>query len=154
MSRKSFSLDFKLKVIVEAERYKGPKKDLCAKFDIALSTLSTFLKNKEMISSNHEMGLFSGKRKKMHLSCNQTIKRASFLWIKQTCFIQRNDALLMIWLCELRVFSWVAPSSRRKPTNSHMKRDLSTSVRLMAGIITSRPDKDFPLSQSVVKLLQ
>ena len=83
MSRKSFSLDFKLKVIEEAERYKGPKKDLCVKFDIAPSTLSTFLKNKEKIRGNRQVGLFSGKQKKMRLSCNQTIDRALFLWIKQ-----------------------------------------------------------------------
>ena len=51
MSRKSFSLDFKLKVIEEAERHKGLKKDLCVKFGIPPSTLSTFLKNKEKIRS-------------------------------------------------------------------------------------------------------
>ena len=78
MSRKSFSLDFKLKVIEEAERHKGLKKDLCVKFGIPPSTLSTFLKNKEKIRNQREAGLFSGKRKKMRLSRNKTIDSALF----------------------------------------------------------------------------
>ena len=57
MSRKSFSLDFKLKVIEEAERHKGLKKDLCVKFGIPPSTLSTFLKNKEKIRNQREAGI-------------------------------------------------------------------------------------------------
>ena len=52
MSRKSYSLDFKLKVIEEAENSKIPKKDICVKFNIAPSTLSTFLKNREKIRGN------------------------------------------------------------------------------------------------------
>ena len=64
MSRKCYSLDFKLKVIEEAESSQIPKKDLCAKFKIAPSTLSTFLKNKNKIRGNRDTGLFSGKRKK------------------------------------------------------------------------------------------
>ena len=83
MSCKSYSLDFKLKVIEEAERHKGPKKELCAKFDISPSTLSTFLKNKQKIRSHSEAVVFSEKRRKMRLSRNQTIDRAFFLWIKQ-----------------------------------------------------------------------
>ena len=68
MSRKSYSLDFKLKVIEEAENSKIPKKDLCAKFNITPSTLSTFLNNREKIRRNREKGLFSGKREKIHSS--------------------------------------------------------------------------------------
>ena len=85
MSRKSYSLDFKLNVIEEAERSKLPKKDLCIKFGIAPSTLSTFLRNKQTLRSNRDVGLFTGKRKKMRSSCNKTIDRATFLWIKQVC---------------------------------------------------------------------
>ena len=51
MSRKCFSLDFKHEVIMAAERHKGPKKDLCKKFNITPSTLATFIKNKEKIQS-------------------------------------------------------------------------------------------------------
>ena len=85
MSHKSCSLDFKLKVIEEAENSKIPKNDLCVKFNIAPSTLSTFLKNREKIRGNREKGLFSGKLEKMRSSQNtgQTIERALFLWIKQ-----------------------------------------------------------------------
>ena len=83
MSRKCYSLDFKLKVIEEAENSSSPKKDLCAKFSISPSTLSTFLKNKEKIRANRDAGLFSGKRKKMRSSRNKAVEKALFLWIKQ-----------------------------------------------------------------------
>ena len=58
MSCKSYSLDFKLKVIEEAENGKIPKKDLCAKFNIAPSTLSTFLKNREKIGQSRKRIVF------------------------------------------------------------------------------------------------
>ena len=83
MSRKSFSLNFKLKVIEEAEKYKGPKKDICEKFEIAPSTLSTFLKDQKKIQSNRLTGTYSSKRQKMCSSTNNTVDRAVFLWIKQ-----------------------------------------------------------------------
>ena len=44
-------LQSRFQVIEEAESHKGLKKDLCVKFGITPSTLSTFLKNKEKIRS-------------------------------------------------------------------------------------------------------
>ena len=76
MSHKSFSLKYKLKVIEEAERHKGPKKDLCVKYGIALPTL---FKNQEKIRSHREA---SGKRRKMRSSCNKTIDKVLFLQIR------------------------------------------------------------------------
>ena len=54
MSRKSYSLDFKLKVIEEAVRSKTPKKDLCVKFNIPpvhVWLICTFLVMKNEISA-------------------------------------------------------------------------------------------------------
>ena len=63
-------------MIEEAERHKGPKKDLCVKYGIAPPTLPIFLKNKQ---SHREAGMFSGKQRKMRSSCNKTIDKALFL---------------------------------------------------------------------------
>ena len=65
MSRKLFSLDYKLQVIEEAERYDRPKKDICQKFNITPSTLSMFLKNKDKIQSRQN-GMFSGKQQRIN----------------------------------------------------------------------------------------
>ena len=63
-SRKFYTLQFKLKIIEEVESGKQ-KKDICKKFDIAPSTLSTFLKNKKQLLAAKESQKFHSKRKKL-----------------------------------------------------------------------------------------
>ena len=81
-SRKSFTLEFKLKVIEEVESGKH-KKDVCKKFDLAPSTLSTFLKNKIQLISAEESQKFHSKRKKLRRPAHEDLDKAVFLWIKQ-----------------------------------------------------------------------
>ena len=47
MSRKSYSLDFKLKVIEEAENSKIPKKDMCEVQHCSIDSLDLFEEQRE-----------------------------------------------------------------------------------------------------------
>ena len=82
MGHRSYTLDFKLHMIEEAERQRGVKKDFGSKYGIAPSTLSTSLKNKEKTVSQCG-SRFSGKRKRMRSSSKEVVNKALFLRIKK-----------------------------------------------------------------------
>ena len=73
-------MEFKLKVIEEVDRTKK-KKDVCAKYQIAQSTLSTFLKDREKLITGTDQ--FDPKRKKFRKSSFDEVDRAVYLWVKQ-----------------------------------------------------------------------
>ena len=81
-AHRSYTLDFKLHMIQEAERERRVKKDFGSKYGITPSTLLTSLKNKEKTISQCGRR-FSGKRKRMHSSPSEVVDKALFLRIKK-----------------------------------------------------------------------
>ena len=79
--RRSYTLEFKLKVIEEAK--KGQKKDVCREYKMAPSTLATLLKNGKQLGSAKESQKFHAKTKKMRRANHNSLDAAVFLWIKQ-----------------------------------------------------------------------
>ncbi|GFO39195.1 tigger transposable element-derived protein 4 [Plakobranchus ocellatus] len=79
--RKCLSFETKLKLIEEVEAGRKTKAELCREHNIAHSSLSTILKDKEKIRAAINQG--TRQHKKQHLSTFADVDKALLIWFKQ-----------------------------------------------------------------------
>ena len=72
----SYSIDFKMKIFEEIDGRKLSKTDICKKFDIPSSTLSTIFKNRSKIEGNNS----SNGRKLIREAAYSDIDEALYRW--------------------------------------------------------------------------
>jgi transposase-like protein len=72
--QRSYSVDFKLKIFEEVEEKVLSKTEICKKYNIANSTLSTFLKNRKKIEQQNDGQRVQWWRRKEDQVCK-------FFWI-------------------------------------------------------------------------
>lgn len=86
MAKRSYTIDFKLKVLNEVEKKEKSKTQICREFEISNSTLSTFLKHQEKIKSANASESFQRKRRRLRCATSsdrQMVEDALFTWFKQ-----------------------------------------------------------------------
>ena len=83
--KQAFSLDFKMQILREVDEKKLSKAEIAKKNNIAQSTLSTFLKNRQSIEEAVLSSSFQPNRKRLRTvnETHQTIDSALFTWVKQ-----------------------------------------------------------------------
>ena len=72
---------FKIKVLSEVGKKR--KRDICKEYNLAPSTLSTFLKDKSKILKTQEVQIFGKKSKRMRKAQHEDVEDAVFIWFKQ-----------------------------------------------------------------------
>jgi transposase-like protein len=71
--QRSYSVDFKLKIFEEVEEKVLSKTKICKKYNIANSTLSTFLKNRKKIEQQNVSVSNGGARKRIREPVNSDV---------------------------------------------------------------------------------
>lgn len=77
---KQLTIDIKLHAIEEAEKNLTSKTEIAKKYDVPLSTLCTWLKNKDSLRRARDS--YAPERKRLRMSNNVKIESALFLWVK------------------------------------------------------------------------
>lgn len=84
----SHTIDFKLKLIAAVDKKDHSKSEICKEFNIANSTLSTFLRDRQKIEAAASSSTFQLQRKRMRVCCEkdrgrEKIEEGLFVWFKQ-----------------------------------------------------------------------
>ena len=78
--QRSYSVDFKLNIFEEVEEKVLSKTEICKKYNIANSTLSTFLKNRKKIEQQNVSVSNGGARKRIREPVNLDVDEALYKW--------------------------------------------------------------------------
>jgi transposase-like protein len=79
----SHTIDFKLKVIAAVDKKDRSKTEICKEFNIANSTLSTFLRDRQKIEEAASKSTFQLSRKRMRLAGSEKDRD---LMCPRTCY--------------------------------------------------------------------
>ncbi|GBM33473.1 Tigger transposable element-derived protein 4 [Araneus ventricosus] len=79
----AISLKTKMELLRAVDEKRRSKTEICKKFGIANSTLSTIIKNRDHITAMFERNMFEPERKRMRTAKHEDLETALLVWIKQ-----------------------------------------------------------------------
>jgi hypothetical protein len=103
--QKAITLSQKVELLREVDKQERTKSEICKEFEIANSTLSTILKNRNKIIEAYERSEFEPSRKRMRSAKNVDVEEATLMWFKQARTLQYpiTGPLLMAKASQLAV---------------------------------------------------
>ena len=76
-------LKVKMELLKAVDIGHSSKMDICKKFGVANSTLSTIIKNRDQLTAAFERSMFEPARKQMRKAKHKDLETALFVWFKQ-----------------------------------------------------------------------